>query len=85
MIKIPFTFYLDNVKEEPDWESMGIEKPSSCDADSPRHVANVLVNPMVINYIEPYIDGEGCYVNLMDKDWHTPLSIEELEKLINES
>ena len=85
MIEIPFTFYLDNIKEEPDWESMGIPAPKSCDVEGQRHIAKVLVRKDVINYIEPVIDGDGCYVNLLDKDWHTPLSIEEIAKLINEA
>jgi hypothetical protein len=85
MIKIPFTFYIDNNKEEPDWESLGIAKPDDFQSETLKQVADVLVNPMVINYVEPVIDGEGCYVNLMDKDWHTPLGIQEIAKLINDA
>jgi hypothetical protein len=83
MIKIPFTFYIDNNKEEPDWESLGIAKPDDFQSETLKQVADVLVNPMVINYVEPVIDGEGSYISLMEKEWHSPLSVDEIADILN--
>ena len=83
MIKIPFTFYLDNNKEEPDWESLGVARPKDFESSEIKQVSEVLINPRIINYVEPVIDGEGSYISLLDKDWHSPLSVDEIADLIN--
>lgn len=83
LIKIPFTFYF-KTDSHVDWDSLGVPEPEE-DIEE-KQIHDAYINPMIINYIEPVINGEGSYVCIGDdKSWHTPLSVDEVAKLINET
>jgi hypothetical protein len=82
LIKIPFTFYF-KTNSHVDWDSLGVPEPEEDNEE--KQVHDAYINPSIINYIEPVIGGEGSYVCIgEDKSWHTPLSVDEVAKLINE-
>ena len=83
LIKIPFTFYFKE-HSNVDYDALGIPTPEESDEEMQVHDA--YLNPDIINYIEPHIMGEGSYVSIgEEKSWHTPLSVDEVAKLINEA
>ncbi len=83
MIKIPFIFYFDGNKDEPDWESLGIPKPE--DEDTETKIRDVYVLKKLIRMIEPNIeDDQGSYISIHGEEisWKCPLEPSEVHKLI---
>jgi len=85
MIKIPFTFHFEgNRKQDVDWEALGIAAPEDEVDESKFTVHHVWIKKELIRYIEPFLNGEGSYINIEGVgDWHTPLTPDEVADILN--
>ena len=84
LVEIPLQFYYDE-GEKVDWEALGIEKPDGHNHGTLRE-ESVFINPDIVNYIEPKITEDGCYVNIGEGvNWASALSVQDIAKRINEA
>lgn len=87
LVKIPLYYYKVENKETIDWEALGIPEPEEEDRTELVRYDTYVESTEVI-WIEPNIsDGEGCCIHLkgLEREWLSPLSIEEAAKIINEN
>lgn len=87
LVRIPLYYYYTETDDSIDYESLGIEPPKDdvCHEDIVAH--DTYVDPNAVVWIEPKIDGDGCYIHVkgMEKEWYSSLSVEEAVKIINEA
>ncbi len=85
LVKIPLHYY-GSKTDTVDWESLGIEKPEEDDLEMKEF--ETWIDPDSVTWVEPNIAGGGgsyIHVNGFEKEWSSPLSPDQLAKLVNEA
>jgi hypothetical protein len=87
LVKIPLYYYYTEVDEEIDYEALNLPKPKQSICHDDLKAFDTYVDPNEVIWIEPKIDGDGCYFHVrgFDKEWYSSLNIDEAAKLINEA
>lgn len=87
LVKIPLYYYYTETDDSIDYEGLGIEPPKVDVCGEDLKVFDTYVDPKEVIWIEPKIDGDGCYLHVrgMEKEWYSSLSIEEAVKIVNEA
>ena len=84
LVKIPLKYY-QSKPVDIDYESLGLPIPQESIDEYYQH--DTYVDPKEIVWIEPNLDGEGCYIHVrgFEREWLCAMDIDELAKLVNET
>ena len=87
LVKIPLYYYYTETEELIDYEALNIQPPKYDVLDEELKVYDTYVDPDSVFWIEPKIDGDGCYVHVkgVEKEWYSPLSVDECARIVNEA